>query len=344
MNFEHLRNHWPELAELGAFAETYAVSDPQSALVKLRCYVEKIVGYLYHDLHLPVAPNASMHDKLVSGSFTSIVDKLIVDKFHAVRRGGNKAAHEGAVSQHDAIWLLKESYYIGCWLFMAYGDGKLEECPTFTTPENSQREDESKSEFKRKNKQLQEKLKQNDEILKQALKELDETKKAQLQAQKEAAKLKAQVNQTKADKLRSNTLIMKNSFDFNEAETRKRLIDSELRSCGWDVALDDENTEQVSKEYEVDGQPTKTSIGYCDYVLWDDNGKPLAVIEAKRTRKDAKVGREQAKLYADALEKRYGQRPVIFYTNGYEIYIWDDAQAMRHVLSLVIIPRTAFNI
>ncbi|MCC4820127.1 hypothetical protein LMH81_26800, partial [Vibrio lentus] len=59
---------------------------------------------------------------------------------------------------------------------------------------------------------------------------------------------------------------------------------------------------------------------------WDDNGKPLAVIEAKRTRKDANAGREQAKLYADALEASTGQRPVIFYTNGYEIYIWDDAQ------------------
>lgn len=326
MNFEHLRDQWPELAELGAYAETYAVSDPQSALVKLRCYVEKIVGYLYRELHLPVAPNASMHDKLVSGSFTSIVDKTIVDKFHAVRRGGNKAAHEGEVSQHDAIWLLKESYFIGCWLFMAYGEGKLKDCPPFTTPENSQREDESKGEFKRKNKQLQEKLKQHDEILKQALKELEETKQAQLEAQKEAAQLKAQVDQTKADKLRSNTLAMKSSFDFNEEETRKRIIDADLRSCGWDVALDEVSTEQVSKEFKVDGQPTQTGIGYCDYVLWDDNGKPLAVIEAKRTRKDAKAGREQAKLYADALQKHYGQRPVIFYTNGYEIYIWDDAQ------------------
>nr|MBF4290870.1 hypothetical protein [Vibrio anguillarum] len=86
VNFEYLRKDWPELAELGGFAEAYAVSDPQSALVKLRCYVEKIVGYLYYELRLPVAPNASMHDKLISGSFTSIVDKSIADKFHAIRR------------------------------------------------------------------------------------------------------------------------------------------------------------------------------------------------------------------------------------------------------------------
>nr|WP_234942147.1 DEAD/DEAH box helicase family protein [Vibrio sp. B1-2] len=314
------------MAELGAFAEAYAVSDPQSALVKLRCYVEKIVGYLYYELRLPVAPNASMHDKLISGSFTSIVDKSIADKFHAIRRGGNKAAHDGNVTQHDAIWLLKESYFIGCWLYIAYGEGKREECPDFTTPENVQGVDESKGEFKRKNRQLQEKLKQNDEVLKQAIKELEDVKQAQLAAQKEAASLKQQVNQAKADNLKQNTLSLKNSFDFNEAETRKRLIDAELRSQGWDVALDDESTEQVSKEYQVDGQPTPTGKGYCDYVLWDDNGKPLAVIEAKRTRTDAKAGREQAKLYANALAKQTGQRPVIFYTNGYEIYIWDDAQ------------------
>lgn len=326
MNFEHLREQWPELAELGAFAETYAVVDPQSALVKLRCYVEKIVGYLYQELHLPVAPNASMHDKLVSGAFTSVVDKTIADKFHAVRKGGNKAAHEGKVSQHDSIWLLKESYFIGCWLYMAYGDGDIEGCPKFTVPDNAPTGEESKAEFKRKNKLLQQKLNQNDDLLKKALKELEEVKQAQLEAQKQAAQLKQQTDHVKADKIRTNTLSLKSSFDFNEAETRKRLIDAELRSEGWDVALDNESTEQVSKEYEVDGQPTTTGKGRCDYVLWDDNGKPLAVIEAKRTRKDANAGREQAKLYADALEASTGQRPVIFYTNGYEIYIWDDAQ------------------
>ncbi|MDN3701632.1 hypothetical protein QWY96_13360 [Vibrio artabrorum] len=101
MNFEHLREQWPELAELGAFAETYAVVDPQSALVKLRCYVEKIVGYLYQELHLPVAPNASMHDKLVSGAFTSVVDKTIADKFHAVRKGATRLPMKG--KSHNMI-------------------------------------------------------------------------------------------------------------------------------------------------------------------------------------------------------------------------------------------------
>ncbi|MBF4344250.1 hypothetical protein EAY39_26585, partial [Vibrio anguillarum] len=113
---------------------------------------------------------------------------------------------------------------------IAYGEGKREECPDFTTPENVQGVEESKGEFKRKNRQLQEKLKQNDEVLKQAIKELEDVKQAQLAAQKEAASLKQQVNQAKANNLKQNTLSLKNSFDFNEAETRKRLIDAELRS------------------------------------------------------------------------------------------------------------------
>ena len=70
--------------------------------------------------------------------------------------------------------------------------------------------------------------------------------------------------------------------------------------------------------------PNNQGIGFVDYVLWGDDGKPLAVGEAKRTKRDAAVGRQQAKLYADCLETTYGQRPVIFYTNGYETWLWDD--------------------
>ena len=107
---------------------------------------------------------------------------------------------------------------------------------------------------------------------------------------------------------------------FNEAETRRLLIDTALEKAGWDVS----NTDEVKLEFEVEDQPTSSGKGYVDYVLWDDNGMPLAVIEAKKTSKSPEEGRKQAKLYADALENKYQQRPVIFYTNGYETKIWDD--------------------
>jgi type I restriction enzyme R subunit len=85
-----------------------------------------------------------------------------------------------------------------------------------------------------------------------------------------------------------------------------------------------EGTVNVAREFEVSGMPNTTGKGYVDYVLWGNDGKPLALVEAKRTKKDARVGQQQAKLYADCLEYQFGQRPIIFYTNGYEHHIWDD--------------------
>jgi type I restriction enzyme R subunit len=105
----------------------------------------------------------------------------------------------------------------------------------------------------------------------------------------------------------------------------------------------------VREEVRVEGMPNAQGIGYVDYVLFGDNQKPLAIIEAKRTSVDPHMGKQQAKLYADCLEKAYGQRPVIFYTNGFEIYLWDDlAYPARKVsgfyakeeLSLLIDRRT----
>ena len=96
-------------------------------------------------------------------------------------------------------------------------------------------------------------------------------------------------------------------------------------TSGWKVGPDLTSTHEVKKEVEVSGQPTDSGIGYADYVLVDDNDKPLAVIEAKKTSKNAEIGRTQAKCYADGLEAEHGQRPVIFYTNGYDLWIWNDA-------------------
>ena len=100
---------------------------------------------------------------------------------------------------------------------------------------------------------------------------------------------------------------------------------------GWDVGENGKSTEQVGQEIEVINQPTKTGIGYADYVLWNDNGTPLAVIEAKKTAISGKLGREQAKLYAEGLEHIHGKRPIVFYTNGTEIYIWNDNEPPRQL-------------
>jgi len=327
MNFEHIQSKWPELHQLAAFAEEYAISDPQSALVKLRCFAEKVVGYLYKELSLPVLPTSNIFDKLTADDFTSAVPRLITDKLHAIRKSGNQAAHEGKVDQQQAIWILKESYFVASYLFMAYANGTQQECPEFKAPEQTQPTNQSDAQFAKKNKQLTQQLAENQARLKRALDELEAAELAQKQAQQQAAKLKQTIDAEKLTQVKTrNEQIVNSSFNFNEHETRKRIIDLDLRNAGWNVALDDESTEDVGKEVKVTDQPTTTGVGYVDYVLWDDDGKPLAVIEAKRTRENIEKGRQQAKLYANALEKQYGQRPVIFYSNGWDIKILDDAQ------------------
>lgn len=121
-----------------------------------------------------------------------------------------------------------------------------------------------------------------------------------------------------------------------EAETRKELIDTKLYTAGWDV----NNRTQVSQEFDISvplpdsnhrfefevAEPRTRYAGhqFSDYVLFGRDGKPLAVVEAKKTSKDAEVGREQAKQYCYNIQKQYnGELPFCFYTNGLELYFWD---------------------
>ena len=110
------------------------------------------------------------------------------------------------------------------------------------------------------------------------------------------------------------------THDYSEAETRDHFIDLLLRRPAG------RSTRRGTASSRSTGMPNNQGKGFVDYVLWGDDGKPLALVEAKRTAADARVGQQQAKLYADCLEAQFGQRPVIFYTNGYEHWIWDDTQ------------------
>jgi len=324
MSFKHLEA-LPELYQLAAFANDYACSDPQSALVKMRCLMEKVVGVIYSKLSLPVYANSNIVDKLNAEDFKAAVPGKIIEKLHAIRKSGNQAAHEGKVSQQNAVWILQETYFVTCYFYVAFCGGDAESLPAFVAPDCSKLAHQSDVDFARQNKQLQEKLAEHETRLKQALEELKVAEAAQLKAQQDAAKLQKAID-TGALKLAQANFKSMSGFNFNEAQTRARIIDLDLRAAGWDVSLDDSSTEQVRKEFEVDGQPTATGNGRVDYVLFDDDETPLAVIEAKRTRESVEKGRQQAILYADALEKRYGRRPVIFYTNGYDIRLLDDAQ------------------
>jgi type I restriction enzyme, R subunit len=261
----------------------------------------------------PINPLSSIC--LRNPSFVAITPKVVLDKLHALRIHGNKAAHGDQAHSRNALWLLQEAYDLARWLYIQYGDGTIASILPFRTPKADATGATVVQGRERRN--ILEKLAAQEAQMEALLGELDVARKAAATAEKKADELQA---------LAASANASANALEFDEATTRSRLIDSLLASSGWNVAAGQESTVQVGKEIEVEHQPTESGLGYADYVLWDDNGNPLAVIEAKKTAADPERGRHQAKLYADGLDKMHAHRPVIFYTNGFDIWIWDDAQ------------------
>ena len=311
VNFEMLRSRWRELAELGGFAESYASADAPSALVKLRLFAEKMTETIYRDRGLPRPDRPAFVDLLKNGSFVGITPKVVLDKLHALRIYGNKAAHGESVREKQALWLLREAHDLARWFCVQYEECKAEALVPFSKPALPGRREV------RERRVFLERIAAQEAQLEEFFAGLEEQR-SKVQAADWAGENAGAVPgaaQTAADEL-----------GLDEAQTRIRLIDAQLASAGWDVGDGLGSTGEVGKEVEVDRQPTKTGTGFADYVLWDEDGSPLAVIEAKRTAVDAERGRKQARLYADGLEWKHGTRPVIVYTNGFDIWIWDDSQ------------------
>lgn len=324
LNFEPLRPTHADLANLGGYAEHYVHADPESALVKLRSFAERMVDYLYNRLRLPRAPQSSFIDLLNNSSLAMVADSLVLDKLHALRKLGNRAAHGETVSVADGLRAVREAWQLARWMHVAFLGGKVQDFADYLEP--PARPEDSKAEIKRKVKVLAEQNAAKEARLKAALEELEA-----LRATEKA--LRDQINATQQpvvglelEALAHISLATANQLHFSEDDTRKWLIDRDLRIAGWTVGTNGASTDQVGQEVEILHQTTSTGTGYADYVLWDDNHKPLAVIEVKKTSKDAHTGQAQAKDYADGLEKMTGKRPMIFFGNGHELWVWDDAQ------------------
>lgn len=299
LNFEILRKERPILADLGGFAEQYAHSDPSSALVKLRSFGEQITKSIYWELRLEKPVENEFVRWLTAPAFKQAVPEVLCSKLHAIRKEGNRAAHGAVVESKHALWILEEAYGVSAWFALRCLSQKPDDIKPFIFPSEIDTDIEGLKAAKA----------QAEAKLEETLGQLEKVK-----ADYEALEVSAETRQ-KSDKAA-------NSLSFDESTTRKRLIDVALAEVGWDVS----KPSDVGIEIEVQNQPSTSGLGYADYVLWDDDGKPLAVIEAKRTSQSEERGKKQAALYADGLEKKYGQRPAIFFTNGYNIWIWDDAQ------------------
>ncbi len=316
-NFEFLRQSHRELADLGGFADQYALTDHASCLVKLRTFAESMVKAVFDHHRMERAYQSNLNDLLHDASFKSITPPVIQDKLHLLRIKGNQAAHGSLhpTTNNQVIELIREAHSLASWFAISIDGAKLEEIPAFVVP--TQTDEDSKAALKHKTKAALRKIAEQEALMAKLLQDLEKAR-----AQADTAEKSEEEKQT----LLRQAQQAANALDFSEGETRYKLIDEQLLAVGWKLGSRGQNTDEVAQEVEILHQPTASGIGYADYVLMGGNGKPLAVIEAKKTAEDAAKGKMQAKYYADGLEKMHGVRPVIFYTNGYEIFIWNDSK------------------
>lgn len=310
-NFEFIRPYNEVLANLGGFAEAVLYIDPGSALIRLRAFSEALTKAIHKEERLPFLPKATFYDLIKHPAFEASVDKSLIHKINYIRIEGNDPAHGAEGNLRTAHSILGMSHQLAMYMAIRYYGVKKQDIPDYISIEDN----------RDSVKQLQKSLGEYKEALDTKAGEVD---KLIDELDKERLKVKETVatEQEQAEaKTRSQQTA--NSLQWDEAKTRQLLIDTMLLQAGWDL----NDKQQVTLEHPIEHQPTNTGTGFADYVLWSDNGKPLAVVEAKRSSVEGlQIGREQARMYADGLEKMTGQRPVIFYTNGYETFLWDDQQ------------------
>jgi type I site-specific restriction endonuclease len=115
----------------------------------------------------------------------------------------------------------------------------------------------------------------------------------------------------------------------SEAQTRSELIDQQLAQSSRNVKDPTQDVEEFDILTALPEGVAETRTPYeghqfSDYALLGKHRKPPAVVEAKKTSRDAAIGREQAKEYCDNIQKQLGgELPFCFYTNCYATYFWD---------------------
>lgn len=306
-NFAYLldKKGYSEFAQAAVEAEKALAISPASEAIHARKALELGVKFIYSvepSLTIPYKDNLSalIHNYCFK-------DMIGLDLFHLIKfivRLGNVAVHSGSpVQAEDAILSLRNLHSFCDWIDYSYSeDYQQVEFDVNILPKPA-----SESQNKQQLQKMADALDKKSQSLEE-LKKINEDLMNQLQELK-------QVN------------IQQRVFqvdEISEAETRNRYIDLALMEAGWRIAGAQVKLPNCYTEVPVAGMPNNSGNGYVDYVLYGQDQMPLAVVEAKKTSVDAMAGSYQAKLYADCLGKQYGRRPLIFTTNGFEIFYTND--------------------
>ncbi len=307
--FVFLRSEFPEVHDAAHRAEALANSDPRAACFYARRTLELAVSWAYeHDSGLQLPYREDLSALIHEPTFRNTVGQAVFYKCRAIKDLGNDAVHsQKPLTTAESVSAVRELFHVCYWLVRTYATGEKPQASVSFDPNALPVTSTVPKQTLAQLQQLNDQLTSEREKLFAALAEKESL-------DDELTRLRAEI--AAAKKANEATL---DTHDYSEAETRHLFIDLLLREAGWPLDKPED------REYEVAGMPNVQAKGFVDYVLWGGDGKPLGVVEAKKTRRDARVGQQQAKLYADCLEAKFGQRPVIFYTNGYEHWIWDDA-------------------
>ncbi|MDF2517344.1 MAG: restriction endonuclease [Sphingobacterium sp.] len=325
-NFDFLAEEFPEIYQEIILAEQHTFTTPRYTALLCRSALEMALFWLYNndpDFEMPF--DKSINSLLNTPSFHENIRSSVREELNAIRLLGNIAAHAGkgsslkTVKDTEALQALKYSYNFLHWIAKLYA----QRFPSELAFDEKLIPQGIATDLKAKQ------VKELNEAYEKAQLEAKEAYQEHQRALQLNQKLRGELEETqrllterKEERILEIAQLPTPPQLVSELTTRRFLIDLYLREAGWDNLQKPRDI-----EYEVYNMPISTNPsgkGYVDYVLWDDDAKPLAVIEAKSTLHNSMKGQHQASLYADCLEQTTGQRPVIFYTNGYETYIWDD--------------------
>ena len=306
-NFEHLLNKkgYKNFAQAAVEAERCLAVSPASSAIHARKALELGVKFIYSvepELNIPYRETLSA--LIHNYAFKDIIGLKLFHLIKFIVHLGNTAVHSNSpIKRDDAVLALRNLHNFCDWIDYSYSDEYEQKEFDVSILPSSESERQTKEELQKLADTLNSKTQSIEELTK-ANKELM----VQLQQMKETYQ---QQRTFQVDK-------------FSEAETRKKYIDIALMDAGWRMAESGVMFPNCYTEVPVEGMPNTTGQGFVDYVLYGQDQLPLAVVEAKKASVDSMVGSQQAKLYADCLEKQYGRRPLIFTTNGFEIFYTND--------------------